>query len=58
MIIAIESSDESAIALFDKTKGQWGSGCIVRSTYTKNTGADLASREHLKNFIPLLICLG
>jgi len=62
MILAIESScDESAMALFDKTKGVVGEWVHSQIDIHKEYGGvvpDLASREHLKNFIPLLDTTG
>ncbi len=58
MILAIESScDESAIALFDPEKGIVGEWIHTQIQLHKEYGGvvpDLASREHLKNFFPLL----
>ena len=62
MILAIESScDESAIALFDRTKGVVGEWVHSQIDLHQEYGGvvpDLASREHLKNFIPLLDATG
>ena len=62
MILAIESScDESALALFDTTKGVVGECVHSQIDLHKEYGGvvpDLASREHLKNFIPLLDATG
>jgi N6-L-threonylcarbamoyladenine synthase len=58
MILAIESScDESALALFDPNKGIVGEWVHSQIDLHKEYGGvvpDLASREHLKNFFPLL----
>lgn len=58
MILAIESScDESAIALFDPQHGMVGEWVHSQIDLHKAYGGvvpDLASREHLKNFFPLL----
>jgi len=58
MILAIESScDESALALFDPAKGVKGEWVHSQISLHKEYGGvvpDLASREHLKNFFPLL----
>ena len=58
MLLAIESScDESAIALFDASKGVIGEWVHSQIDLHKEYGGvvpDLASREHLRNFIPLL----
>jgi N6-L-threonylcarbamoyladenine synthase len=58
MILAVESScDESALALFDPTKGVVGEWVHSQIDLHKEYGGvvpDLASREHLKNFFPLL----
>lgn len=58
MILAIESScDESALALFDPEKGITGEWVHSQIDLHKEYGGvvpDLASREHLKNFFPLL----
>lgn len=58
MILAIESScDESALALFDPAKGMAGEWVHSQIDLHKEYGGvvpDLASREHLKNFFPLL----
>lgn len=58
MILSIESScDESAIALFDPSKGVVGEWVHSQIDLHKEYGGvvpDLASREHLKNFFPLL----
>ncbi len=58
MILAVESScDESAIALFDPATGvvdEWVHSQIDLHREYGGVVPDLASREHLKNFIPLL----
>jgi N6-L-threonylcarbamoyladenine synthase len=58
MILAIESScDESALALFDPARGMAGEWVHSQIDLHKEYGGvvpDLASREHLKNFFPLL----
>ena len=58
MILAVESScDESAIALFDPDTGvvdEWVHSQIDIHKEYGGVVPDLASREHLKNFIPLL----
>lgn len=58
MILSIESScDESAIALFDPAKGMEGEWVHSQIDLHKEYGGvvpDLASREHLKNFFPLM----
>lgn len=58
MILAIESScDESALALFDPAHGIAGEWVHSQIDLHKEYGGvvpDLASREHLKNFFPLL----
>lgn len=58
MILAVESScDESAIALFDPATGvvdEWVHSQIDLHKEYGGVVPDLASREHLKNFIPLL----
>jgi len=58
MILGIESScDESALALFDPRfgmRGEWlHSQIALHGTYG-GVVPDLASREHLKHFVPLL----
>ncbi|HEY5551074.1 MAG TPA: tRNA (adenosine(37)-N6)-threonylcarbamoyltransferase complex transferase subunit TsaD [Opitutaceae bacterium] len=58
MILGIESScDESALALFDPATGMRGewlhSQVALHGTYG-GVVPDLASREHLKHFVPLL----
>lgn len=58
VILSIESScDESALALFDPAKGMAGEWVHSQIGLHKEYGGvvpDLASREHLKNFFPLL----
>jgi N6-L-threonylcarbamoyladenine synthase len=58
MILAVESScDESALALFDPAEGVVGEWVHSQIDLHKKYGGvvpDLASREHLKNFFPLL----
>lgn len=58
MILAVESScDESAIALFDPAQGMAGEWVHSQIDLHREYGGvvpDLASREHLKNFFPLL----
>lgn len=58
MILAIESScDESALALFDPARGMVGEWVHSQIDLHRAYGGvvpDLASREHLKNFFPLL----
>ena len=58
MILAIESScDESALALFDPAygiEGEWVHSQISLHQEYGGVVPDLASREHLKNFFPLL----
>lgn len=58
MLLSIESScDESALALFDPAKGMVGEWVHSQIELHKEYGGvvpDLASREHLKNFFPLL----
>ena len=58
MILAIESScDESALALFDPQKGiegEWVHSQIKLHSDYGGVVPDLASREHLKKFLPLL----
>jgi N6-L-threonylcarbamoyladenine synthase len=62
MILAIESScDESALACFDPAKGLAGEWVHSQIDLHKEYGGvvpDLASREHLKNFFPLLEAAG
>lgn len=58
MILGIESScDESALALFDRSRGmvgEWISSQVSLHTEYGGVVPDLASREHLNNFGPLL----
>ena len=58
VILAIESScDESALALFDPAVGvlgEWVHSQILLHEQYGGVVPDLASREHLKNFFPLL----
>ncbi len=58
MILAIESScDESALALFDPAtgvRGEWVHSQIARHQAYGGIVPDLASREHLDHFPPLL----
>jgi N6-L-threonylcarbamoyladenine synthase len=58
VILAIESScDESALALFDPKHGMVGEWVHSQIQLHQEYGGvvpDLASREHLKNFFPLL----
>ena len=62
MILAIESScDESALARFDPASGMAGEWVHSQIDLHKEYGGvvpDLASREHLKNFFPLLEAAG
>ncbi|MDQ8207691.1 tRNA (adenosine(37)-N6)-threonylcarbamoyltransferase complex transferase subunit TsaD [Coraliomargarita sp. SDUM461003] len=62
MILAIESScDESALARFDPASGLVGEWVHTQIDLHKEYGGvvpDLASREHLKNFFPLLSAAG
>lgn len=62
MILAVESScDESAIALFDPATGvvdEWVHSQIDLHKEYGGVVPDLASREHLQNFIPLLEATG
>lgn len=62
MILAIESScDESALALFEPDSGLAGEWVHSQIELHKEYGGvvpDLASREHLKNFFPLLDAAG
>ncbi|MGZ0708393.1 tRNA (adenosine(37)-N6)-threonylcarbamoyltransferase complex transferase subunit TsaD [Coraliomargarita sp. W4R53] len=62
MILAIESScDESALARFDPARGMAGEWVHSQIDLHKEYGGvvpDLASREHLKNFFPLLSAAG
>ena len=58
MIIALESScDETAVALFDPARGisgEWIHSQIVLQGKYGGVVPDLATREHLRNFGPLL----
>jgi N6-L-threonylcarbamoyladenine synthase len=58
MIFALESScDETAVALFDPARGlagEWIHSQIALHEAYGGVVPDLASREHLKNFSPLL----
>ena len=58
MILGIESScDESALALFDRKRGivgEWISSQVSLHSEYGGVVPDLASREHLNNFGPLL----
>lgn len=58
MLLAVESScDESALALFDPAKGvvgEWVHSQIDLHTEYGGVVPDLASREHLRNFLPML----
>jgi len=62
MILGIESScDESALALLDRSRGivgEWVSSQVSLHAEYGGVVPDLASREHLKNFGPLLGELG
>ena len=62
MILAIGSScDESALARFDPASGMAGEWVHSQIDLHKEYGGvvpDLASREHLKNFFPLLEAAG
>lgn len=62
MILAIESScDESALALFDPAtglEGEWVRSQIDLHREYGGVVPDLASREHLKNFFPLMELAG
>lgn len=62
MILAIESScDESALAFFDPEKGIVGEWVHSQIDLHREYGGvvpDLASREHLRNFFPLLEAAG
>lgn len=62
MILGVESScDESALALFDRSKGIVGEWISSQASLHAEYGGvvpDLASREHLNNFGPLLRELG
>lgn len=58
MILALESScDESAVALFDPARGfagEWVNSQIERHKPYGGVVPELASREHLNNFPPLI----
>jgi N6-L-threonylcarbamoyladenine synthase len=58
MILALESScDETAVALFDPAQGvtaEWIHSQIVLQEKYGGVVPDLATREHLRNFAPLL----
>ncbi len=58
MLLAIESScDESALALFERgvgLRGEWISSQVSLHAEYGGVVPDLASREHLNNFSPLL----
>jgi N6-L-threonylcarbamoyladenine synthase len=58
MILALESScDETAVALFDPTRGlagEWIHSQIALHEQHGGVVPDLATREHLRNFGPLL----
>ena len=58
MLLAIESScDESALALFERgvgIRGEWISSQVSLHAEYGGVVPDLASREHLNNFAPLL----
>lgn len=62
MLLAVESScDESALALFDPNQGVVGEWVHSQIDLHKEYGGvvpDLASREHLRNFLPLLDASG
>jgi N6-L-threonylcarbamoyladenine synthase len=62
MILAIESScDESALAVFDPASGLTGEWVRSQISLHQEYGGvvpDLASREHLKNFFPLMELAG
>jgi len=62
MILGIESScDESALALFDGERGTAGNWTRTQIALHREYGGvvpDLASREHLQNFFPLLEASG
>jgi len=61
MILAIESScDESALALFDPAKGMVGEWVHSQMKLHRDYGGvvpDLATREHLRTFAPMLSVL-
>ena len=58
MILALESScDETAVALFDPAVGmvgEWIHSQIALQQHYGGVVPDLATREHLRNFAPLL----
>ena len=58
MILGIESScDESALTIFDPKKGvvgEWLHSQIISHAEYGGVVPDLAVREHLQNFFPLL----
>lgn len=58
MILALESScDETAVALFDPVRGliaEWVHSQIALHERHGGVVPDLATREHLRNFAPLL----
>ena len=58
MILALESScDETAVALFDPARGltgEWVHSQIALHERHGGVVPDLATREHLRNFVPLL----
>jgi len=58
MILGIESScDESALAILDRSQGivgEWVSSQVTLHAEYGGVVPELASREHLKNFAPLL----
>ena len=58
MILALESScDETAVALFDPASGmvgEWIHSQIALQQHYGGVVPDLATREHLRNFAPLL----
>ena len=58
MIVALESScDETAVAVFDPSRGlvgEWVHSQIVLHGRHGGVVPDLATREHLRNFAPLL----
>ena len=60
MILALESScDETAVALFDPARGiagEWIQSQIALHGKHGGVVPDLATREHLRNFAPLLAC--
>ena len=60
MILALESScDETAVALFDPAQGlvgEWIHSQIALHGRYGGVVPDLATREHLRNFAPLLEC--